>query len=93
MAGRLFAERAEENAGGVVLRAHDLPRELQRRLLLLAIERLGDAAPRGADAERALASLSRGATCTLGSLKLEGGTAWRLSPAPPRKLSSRRAGP
>ena len=91
-AGELYVARAKEDHGAILLRATDLPRELKRRLVLLAIERLGAAAPRGPDLDRALQSLNQGRACTLGSLKLEGGAVWRLSPAPPRRLSSRPAG-
>lgn len=81
---RLFAERTLRESGGLLLQASDLPREFQRRLLLLAFSELGGADPRGPDLDRALATLVRSATCTLGGLKLEGGPRWRLSPAPPR---------
>jgi hypothetical protein len=34
---------------------------------------------------RALESLEAGQTVTLSGLKLEGGSFWRLAPAPPRR--------
>lgn len=81
----LAAERLDFAAGRCTLNVADLPRELRRRLLLAAIEGLAGAPPRGPDLDRALTRLARGGTCTLGGLKLEGGTVWRLSPAPLRK--------
>ena len=89
---RLFAERAMVDPEAVTIDANGLPRELQRRLLLLAMDHLGDPAPRGADLDRALASLAAGKTCSLGLLKMEGGALWRLTLAPPRRVSSRPAG-
>lgn len=90
-ADRLWPERVSGYKTGLKMQAHDLPRELQRRLLLLAVERLGDRPPRGPDLDRALTTLLREEACTLGSLKLTGGATWRIAPAPPRRLSSRRA--
>lgn len=87
----LFGERARAEQDAITLTAADLPRELQRRIVLRAIERLGDPVPRGADLDRALDRLADGRSCTLGSLKLVGGTTWRLSRAPPRRVSSRPA--
>ncbi len=87
-AERLWSQLAAVSGDGVTLGAQELPRELQRRLLLKAVTALGDPAPRGPDLDRALATLVQGGTCTLGRLKLEGGAAWRLRPAPPRRLSS-----
>lgn len=82
---RLTAERLEFADGQCRLTTKDLPGELQRRLLLVAITQMGDPAPRGPDLDRALTRLAQGSSCTLGSLKLEGGGVWRLSPAPPRR--------
>jgi tRNA(Ile)-lysidine synthase len=65
--------------------ASDLPAELQRRLLRLAFQRLEAPEPRGADLTRALQSLTSGRAATLSGLKLEGGGAWRVSKAPPRR--------
>ncbi|WP_205479165.1 tRNA lysidine(34) synthetase TilS [Sphingomonas arenae] len=82
---RLAAERLEFADRRCRLDAADLPRELQRRLLLAAITRLDGPTPRGPDLDRALGVLAQGGTCTLSGLKLEGGQTWRLSPAPPRR--------
>jgi tRNA(Ile)-lysidine synthase len=84
-AERLAGERMGVQDGAVRIEAADLPAEYQRRLLKLGFERLAVACPNGPDLERALATLSAGATCTLGGLKLSGGAVWSLSLAPPRK--------
>ena len=81
----LAAERLRQDGPALLLSAGDLPPELQRRLLLAGLKQFGVAEPRGTDVERALARLRGGAACTLGGIKLEGGAAWRLSPAPPRR--------
>ena len=62
-----------------------LPREIQRRLLRLAFGRCDSPQPRGPDLERAMDALLRGATTTLGGLKLDGRAGWRLTAAPPRR--------
>jgi tRNA(Ile)-lysidine synthase len=90
-ADQLWRERVTDDERGLAVQAHDLPREFQRRLLLLAIAWFGNQLPRGPDLDRALAVLMRGGACTLGSLKLAGGASWRITPAPPRRVSSRRA--
>lgn len=84
-AGQLFTERHREEGGVSHLTAADLPRELQRRLLLLALAKLGVQSPRGPDIERALTTLLEGGTCTLGGVKLEGSDPWLLSRAAPRR--------
>ena len=76
----LAETRLTRTNDGITLDAADLPRELQRRLLLLAF----DTPPRGPDLIRAIDALSEGRTITLGTLKLEGGATWRITRAPPR---------
>jgi tRNA(Ile)-lysidine synthase len=81
-----LAENRLEQAGEVVtLDPAGLPRELQRRLLLLAFESLGAPRPRGPELDRARKALAAGKSATLSGLKLAGGDRWRLSPAPPRR--------
>lgn len=63
----------------------DLPRELKRRLLLAAFAELAASPPRGPDLMRAIEALEAGETVSLSGLKLEGGTTWRLTLAPPRR--------
>ncbi len=81
----LSAARIGEDGSGIALDAGDLPRELQRRLLLIAFERLGAARPRGPELDRAMRSLANGRKTTLSGLKLVGGPRWHLSAAPARR--------
>lgn len=80
-----LAKRRSTDGPAVVVDPSDLPREIQRRLLLIAIRELSGTAPPGPDLAAALGSLIAGKTVTLAGLKLEGGSTWRLSAAPPRK--------
>ena len=81
-----LANRLSGDSSGLALNAADLPRELQRRLLLTAITRLGDSPPRGPDLDRALTILDSGGACTLGTLSLRArDDRWQLAPAPPRR--------
>jgi tRNA(Ile)-lysidine synthase len=70
---------------GLIIDPSDLPRELQRRLLLHAFSELGASRPRGPELARALDALRKGGATTLSGLKLEGGVTWRLRPAPARR--------
>ena len=81
----MLAERVTNDGNATLVDAADLPRELQRRLLIAAFAQLGGAPPRGPDLDRALATLAAGGRCTLGRLMLTGGPNWRLEPVPPRR--------
>lgn len=81
----LVEQRLRRTDGAVAIDAEGLPREMQRRLLLAAFDRLGTHRPRGPDLDRARKSLRAGKTVTLAGLKLEPGPPWRLSPAPARR--------
>ena len=82
----LIGSRIKQDGGALLIEPFDLPRELKRRLLLAGFAELGAPPPRGPDLIRAMEALERDETVTLSGLKLEGGTRWRLSPAPPRTL-------
>jgi tRNA(Ile)-lysidine synthase len=82
----LLSSRIRRESDSLVIEPFDLPRELKRRLLLAAFAELGAPAPRGPDLIRALDAIEEGAAVTLSGLKLEGGTHWRLSLAPPRRV-------
>lgn len=82
---RLAEDRLEAMAGAVTIRSEGVPRELQRRLLLAAFDRLGAQRPRGPELDRARRALAAGKPATLSGLKLDPGPPWRLSPAPPRR--------
>ncbi len=85
VAKREFDERHRRDGEALTIDPQGLPRELQRRLLLIAIDRLTGKVPPGPQLNDALAALHAGATTTLTGLKIEGGTPWRLTPAPPRR--------
>ena len=82
------ADRFTRCGNIVTLDPENLPRELQRRLVLVAFAALAAPPPRGPDLARALDALTSGATVTLAGLKLIGGPRWTLSPAPPRTRRS-----
>jgi tRNA(Ile)-lysidine synthase len=71
--------------GVVSIDPSDVPRELQRRLLLAAFAELGVHRPRGPELARAMDTLTKGGVTTLAGLKLQGGPVWRLRLAPPRR--------
>jgi tRNA(Ile)-lysidine synthase len=81
----LAQSRIGEDGSGMSLDAAGLPRELQRRLLLVAFDRFAVPRPRGPDLDRALRALEGGRTVTLSGLKLVGRAPWHLSRAPARR--------
>jgi len=81
----LVGSRIRQDGGALIIEPFDLPRELKRRLLIAAFAELGAPAPRGPELMRAMDSLDAGEVVTLAGLKLEGGSRWRLSLAPPRR--------
>ena len=81
----LTKTRVTRDGATLVVDPSEIPRELQRRLLLSAFAELGAAKPRGPDLARALDTLRKGGQTTLAGLKLEGGPTWQLRPAPPRR--------
>ena len=82
---KLAAERISTDGEGMTIDASGLPRELQRRLLGLALEQAGEREPRGAAINRLLVTLGAGGSGTLGSVRLVGGSSWRIEPAPPHR--------
>lgn len=84
----LVASRLAQDEAGVSLDAGHLPRELQRRLLLTAFDRLSAPRPRGPDLDRALAALAAGKKVTLSGLKLAGGERWSLAKEGKRRPGS-----
>lgn len=85
VAGELAKIRIAAAGSELTIDAADLPRELQRRLLVAAFEHAGEAGLRGPDIDRLLTTLNDGGTGTLGSSKLISGSPWRLEPAPPHR--------
>lgn len=78
-------QRLHKSGRESILDVTDLPLEIRRRLLLAAIQDLGAPEPRGPDLLNAVTRLEAGQTVTLAGLKLEGGSRWRLTIAPPRR--------
>ena len=71
-------DRFEVDAGG-------LPRELQRRLVILALHGLGSSAElRGPEVDRLLDRLRGGKGASLAGVRAAGGVVWRFSRAAPR---------
>ena len=81
----LVEARLVMSDGKLTVDAEGLPRELQRRLLLAAFERMGTHRPRGPELDRARKALGAGKPATLAGLKLEPGPPWSLSVAPARR--------
>ena len=81
----LAAARITRADGVVTIDPSDVPRELQRRLLLAAFAELGVHRPRGPELTRAMDTLAKGGVTTLAGLKLQGGLTWKLRLAPPRR--------
>lgn len=75
----------------ITLDTHDLPHELVRRLMVLALHRAGEARlnPRGQALDIAIGQLERGSATMIGNSLITptgvGGAIWRFSPAPPRR--------
>jgi tRNA(Ile)-lysidine synthase len=85
MTKALTISRLVPDGDALVLDSSGLPKELQRRLLLSAFDRLDARHPRGPDLDRAMRALAAGKSATLSGLKLKGGETWRLSHEPPRR--------
>ncbi len=81
----LIASRLAQDDAGTSVDTAGLPRELQRRLLLAAFDRMAAPRPRGPELDRALAALAAGRTITLSGLKLRGGEPWTLTREPRRR--------
>ena len=80
----LAVSRIAPDGEALTIDPSGIPRELQRRLLLLAFAQSGAPPPRGPDLSRAMDALDQGQSVTLAGIKLDGGPVWRLSSAPPR---------
>ena len=85
-ADKLADERITGSGPKLGLDPSGLPPELRRRLVLRILRRIApEAAPRGDELSRLLATLEQGGTATLAGVKAVGGVTWRFEPAPPRK--------
>lgn len=85
VAASLFRDRHRDDGETLAVDANGLPRELKRRLLLIALLNRGAPPPRGPELMRLMRVLERGGTATLGGVKVVGGARWRLSKAPARR--------
>jgi tRNA(Ile)-lysidine synthase len=87
-ARRLESERmSEADAGMITIDAKDVPPELQRRLLLRALERLEPGQKtRGSAIDRALEALRNGEKAMIGEWLCTGGAPWSITAAPPRRI-------
>jgi tRNA(Ile)-lysidine synthase len=85
MASSLALVRVTDDGEALRVEPEGLPTELQRRLLLVAFARFEAPEPRGPELARAIEALAGGRTVTLSGLKLEGGSMWRVTKAPPRR--------
>jgi len=86
MTETLAQERVQRDTDAVICDARDVPREIQRRLLIHCLQMLEpELAPRGDAIDRLLSELSDGRTATMGNVKCEGGDNWRFTMAPPRR--------
>ncbi len=81
----LISARIASDGAALTIDPSNLPREFQRRLLLAAFARAEAPPPRGPELARAIDALTLGKSTTLGPLKLDGGSLWRVSPAPRRR--------
>ena len=85
-AKRIALERVTETGDEISFDPTDVPRELQRRILLACFERLAAAQnPRGDALDRMICALQQGKIVTLGAIKGRGGAIWHLTKAPPRR--------
>lgn len=87
---RVWEARGRVAEDKVTVDPRDLPRELQRRLLLRAIGQFAyEGAVPGPKLMNLLDALLAGRTATLAGVKVEPGDTWRLSFAPPRRDAPR----
>jgi tRNA(Ile)-lysidine synthase len=92
MTAMLAADRIGQQDDWITLRPGDLPRELQRRLLLRCLAQIEpETRHRGEAISRGLDSLLAGRTITLGNTYCKGGPIWKFRPAPSR--SGAKTGP
>ena len=85
MTDKLAADRIGQQKDWITLRPDDLPRELQRRLLLRCLAQIEpETSHRGGAISRGLDSLSAGRAITLGNIYCKGGPIWKFRPAPAR---------
>jgi tRNA(Ile)-lysidine synthase len=83
---QLIKDRLTLGIGTAKLDPSLLPRELRRRLTLIALRHVdSELEPRGAAIVALIEALGRGETRTLGKVLIKGGARWRFSIATPRQ--------
>jgi len=88
MTEQLATQRITSDEDQIILDTKELPNEIQRRLLLMALNRMNPyLAPRGDAVERLMVDLKAGKTATIGDILCRGGDRWRFTSAPPRRTS------
>ncbi len=86
MTEKLAQEGVQRETDAIICDARNVPREIQRRLLIHCLQMLEpELAPRGEAMDRLLSDLSDRRTTTMGNVKCEGGDSWRFTLAPPRR--------
>jgi tRNA(Ile)-lysidine synthase len=86
MTTQLGLERVTSVGGAVEISINDLPRELQRRLVIAGLQKLvPEINPRGEAIERLLDNLNTGKTAMIGDILCKGGDVCHFSPAPRRR--------
>ena len=86
MTSDAFETRVLRSGVSFTLAVTDLPRELQRRLLLRILDQIQPGyVPRGDATDRALDTLTKGGQQMLGDVLCEGGESWHFRPAPQRQ--------
>ena len=84
---QLADERMVIDDGVTTLDASTLPREFQRRLLLIALTGMGEDPPRGRTLDAALDALESGGSAMIGNHIVTAKDArWTIRPAPPRSV-------
>ncbi len=86
MTQELAADRIKPDGSNLAVEYDGLPLEIQRRLVIKAMQMINpDIAPRGDALDRLFEDLRAGRTATLGNILCKGGEIWHFSPAPPRR--------
>ena len=86
MTSDAFETRVLRSGVSFTLAVTDLPRELQRRLLLRILDQIQPGyVPRGDATDRALDTLTKGGQQMLGDVLCEGGESWHFRSAPQRQ--------
>lgn len=82
----IYPNRVSADGDALMFAHRGLPREMLRRIIIMAFAAMRRSAPRGPDLSRAIDGLFEGRQASLGGLLLSvSGEKWRIAPAPPRR--------